>query len=98
MRSHIARILLKCDRKKLNINFIGLSWSFVSVAFHPKPGCKEILLSSSHDETVKLWKMETGECFQTFQAFGVYAGMNIKKTKGISETQKTVLKALGSVY
>jgi WD40 repeat protein/DNA-binding SARP family transcriptional activator len=64
-----------------------------SVAFSPNGE----ILASSADETVKVWDVRTGECLQTLRADGPYARMNITGATGLTETQRTALKALGAV-
>ncbi len=55
------------------------------------------VLSCSADGTIKFWDSQTGECVNTVVVDGPYAGMNITGVTGISEAQKTVLKALGAI-
>jgi hypothetical protein len=43
------------------------------------------------------WDMETGRVVQTLRAPRPYEGMNIAGTTGITEAQRTTLKALGAV-
>ena len=56
-----------------------------------------VLASGSQDETIKLWDVKTGECLKTLRADRLYEGMNINDVKGLTEAQKTTLKALGAV-
>ncbi|MBD2005780.1 hypothetical protein H6F63_21600 [Trichocoleus sp. FACHB-40] len=55
------------------------------------------LASGGHDETIKLWDVETGECIKTFRSERPYEGLNISRVAGLSEAQKDTLKALGAV-
>jgi WD40 repeat protein len=56
----------------------------------------QILASGSQDETIKLWDVSTGENLKTLKAESPYEGMNITGVRGLSEAQKTSLKALGA--
>ena len=56
-----------------------------------------ILASGSSDQTIKVWDSETSRCIQTLQMPGPYQGTNITGVTGISEAQRTALKALGAV-
>ncbi|MDQ2995838.1 MAG: hypothetical protein M3R61_02100 [Chloroflexota bacterium] len=66
---------------------VGLDWS----------PTEPILASCGWDGTIRLWDVETGVCLYTLRAPGPYAGMNIANATGISDAQKTALKALGAV-
>jgi WD40 repeat protein len=55
------------------------------------------LVSSSFDETVKLWDVQTGECLKTMRSPRPYEGMNITGVTGLTDAQKGTLKALGAV-
>ncbi len=57
----------------------------------------EGLLSGSFDETLRFWDVQTGECLQILRAERPYEGMNITGVTGLTEAQKTTLKALGAV-
>jgi WD40 repeat protein len=54
-------------------------------------------VSGSDDETIKLWHVDSGECLKTLRPDRPYEGMNITGVTGISEAQKSALKALGAV-
>ncbi|MGG6267827.1 NB-ARC domain-containing protein [Leptolyngbya sp. AN03gr2] len=56
-----------------------------------------ILASGSEDQTVRLWNVETGECVKVLQKPQPYDGMNITNVSGITNAQKTTLKALGAI-
>ncbi|PPS45548.1 NB-ARC domain-containing protein [Chroococcidiopsis sp. TS-821] len=56
-----------------------------------------LLASSSQDETIKLWHLNSGKCQKTLRTARPYEGMNITDTEGLTDAQKTALKALGAV-
>lgn len=70
-----------------------LRWVW-SVCFSPDG---QILASSSKDETIKLWDVETGCCLKTLESKRLYEGMNITDVVGLTEAQKSALRALGAV-
>lgn len=73
---------------------LGHRGTAASVAFHPN----EVLLASGgSDGTVKLWDVATGECISTLELPRLYQGMDITDVTGISEVQRSTLKALGAV-
>ena len=53
--------------------------------------------SGSADETIKLWHVQTGECLKTIRSDRPYEGMNIVGVTGITEAQRSTLKALGAI-
>jgi len=55
------------------------------------------LASGSFDETIKLWDVKTGECLKTLISERPYEDMNITGVTGLTEAEKTTLKALGAV-
>lgn len=57
----------------------------------------EILISCSDDGTIKFWNPNAGECLQTLRSDRPYEGMNITGATGLTEAQKTTLKALGAI-
>jgi WD40 repeat protein len=57
----------------------------------------QTLASGSHDETIKLWDVKTGECLKTLRAARLYEGMNIRGAQGLTTAQQATLKALGAV-
>jgi WD40 repeat protein len=81
-----------CSGECLNI-LGGHSYRVLSVAFSPD---SKTLASCSGDETIKLWNVETGECRRTVRD-RLYEGMNITSVTGLTEAEKTTLKALGAV-
>jgi hypothetical protein len=42
----------------------------------------------------KLWDIATGHCIKTLMGDRVYEAMNIQGTKGLTNAQKTILRAL----
>lgn len=67
--------------------------------FHEDPGKNEspILVSGSHDTTIKLWDITTGICLQTLSSDPLYKGMRITGIKGVTKAQKATLRTLGAV-
>jgi WD40 repeat protein len=57
----------------------------------------QILLSGSFDRTIKLWDIATGKCIKTLLGDRLYEGMNIQRTKGLTNTRKATLEALGAL-
>ena len=56
-----------------------------------------VVASSSGSPMIRLWDMVSGECLQTLKIPGPYEGMNIAGVTGITDAQRTTLKALGAV-
>jgi len=56
----------------------------------------QIVASGSHDGTIKLWNVQTNACLQTLRSPRPYENMNIIGVKGLTETQREMLKALGA--
>ncbi|GAA6619659.1 NB-ARC domain-containing protein [Scytonema sp. NUACC26] len=57
----------------------------------------QILASSSTDETIELWDVRSGTCLKTLRSSRPYEGMNITSVTGLTEAQKSTLKALGAI-
>jgi len=54
------------------------------------------LASSSEDETIKIWDLQTGECQKTLRIHRLYEGMNINQSAGLHQAQKETIIALGA--
>lgn len=72
----------------------GHTGSAAAVAFHPNGG---VLASGGSDGTVKLWDVATGDGIATLALPRPYEGMNITNSTGISDAQRSTLRALGAV-
>jgi hypothetical protein len=66
--------------------------------------CGRLLVSASHDETIRQWDVDAGlagagaaACLAVITAPGPYQGMKITGVTGISQAQKAALVALGAV-
>ncbi|MGJ3245536.1 MAG: BTAD domain-containing putative transcriptional regulator [Elainellaceae cyanobacterium] len=57
----------------------------------------DVLASSSQDETIRLWDWKTGQCLKVLRATRPYEGMNITGVTGLTEAQKSTLRALGAI-
>lgn len=57
----------------------------------------QIVFSASFDETIKGWDIEAGKCFISLRVPRPYEDMNITDVKGLTEAQRTTLKALGAI-
>jgi WD40 repeat protein len=68
-------------------------WAY-SVAFSPDG---QRIASGSRDGTIEFWEVETREHLRTLRAPKPYEGMSITGIKGVTEAQKTALKALGAI-
>lgn len=68
----------------------GWVWS---IAFNPDG---DTLASCSDDETIRLWDVQTYECLKIIRPDRPYERMNITGVTGLTETQKSTLKALGA--
>lgn len=53
--------------------------------------------SVGKEGTLRIWRVQDGQCLHTLQAPGPYEGMNITGITGITEAQRSALKALGAV-
>ncbi|MBD1847197.1 hypothetical protein H6F89_28090 [Cyanobacteria bacterium FACHB-63] len=57
----------------------------------------QTLISGSQDETVKLWDLETADCFETWRTPRPYECMNIRRVTGLTDAQKFTLRMLGAI-
>jgi WD40 repeat protein len=55
------------------------------------------IASGSANGAINLWEMEAGECVKTMRSPRLYEGMNIAGVTGLTDAQKSTLKALGAV-
>ncbi|QTA80243.1 WD40 repeat-containing protein [Desulfonema limicola] len=65
----------------------------MSLNFNP---IDRTLASSSVDGSIKLWNITTGLCLKTLCPPRPYEGMNIQGTRGLSRSQKNMLRLLGA--
>jgi WD40 repeat protein/transcriptional regulator with XRE-family HTH domain len=56
-----------------------------------------VLASSGHDSAIRLWDLESGELLHTLRRDRPYERLNITGIRGITEAQKSTLKALGAI-
>ncbi|WP_036478891.1 NB-ARC domain-containing protein [Myxosarcina sp. GI1] len=80
---------------KLINTFLGHKNGYIwSVAF-----CSDskIIASGSEDETIRLWNIETGNCYKILKIEGLYKGLNLERSTGLSESTILGLKKLGIV-
>ena len=64
-----------------------------TVSFSPD---NQSLAYSSKDETIELWNIKTGKCLKTLRIAKPYASMNITGVTGLTDAQKSTLRALGA--
>jgi hypothetical protein len=57
----------------------------------------QAIFSANFNETIKGWEIETGKCLKTLRVSRPYEKMNITNIQGLTEAQKSTLKALGAV-
>jgi WD40 repeat protein len=81
-------------RKQCIHVFRGHNTRVRSVAFSPD-GC--LLASSSPDGIIRIWDIQTGKCIKVLQIPRPYEGSNITGAKGLTETQRASMLALGAI-
>jgi WD40 repeat protein len=55
------------------------------------------LASCGDDEAIMLWDLHSGKHLQTLRRDRPYERLNITGIRGLSEAQKTTLRALGAI-
>ena len=78
----------------------GLINSLSFAAGDPRRGYAESnrqIVSSSADETMRIWNIENGECVQTLASEKLYQSMNIKGVTSLNKTILDTLKTLGAI-
>lgn len=75
-------------------SFEGHTKHIWSVAFTPNG---QTLISGSEDNTIRFWKMTSGECLAILTNPQPYKDMNVLNIKGLSQAQIKTLKSLGAV-
>ena len=65
-----------------------------SVDFSPSGN---LLASCSEDGTIRVWRVQTGECTKEMRCRRLYEGMNITGATGLTDIQKMNLKLLGAI-
>ncbi|MEG4441546.1 NACHT domain-containing protein [Microcoleus sp. AT9_B5] len=57
----------------------------------------KLIATCSRDGTIMIWEIETGECLKILKSDRPYENMNIAGVTGLTEVEKSTLKALGAV-
>jgi WD40 repeat protein len=63
----------------------------------PSALAEQPLSVASRDGTIKLWDVQTSECFSTLRIERPYERMNITGILGLNEAQKATLRVLGAI-
>jgi WD40 repeat protein len=58
---------------------------------------KPSLVSSSEDQTIQLWDVDTGKCIKVLRTPKPYENMNITGVFGLTQSQKQTLLELGAI-
>ena len=56
-----------------------------------------LLISGSHDETIRFWHVESGQQINLLRVERPYEKMNITHATGLTSAQRATLKALGAI-
>lgn len=81
-----------------SLTFSAISSSAISSPqISASSDCSALLLSSSFDETIRFWDEKTGSCLKTWRERRPYEGMNINGVRGLTESQRGTLYALGAI-
>jgi WD40 repeat protein/pSer/pThr/pTyr-binding forkhead associated (FHA) protein len=72
----------------------GHSGNVYVVVFSPEG---RFLASGSQDQTIRLWDLSTGHCCKTLRPLRPYDGLNITGVRGLSESHRLALRALGAL-
>ncbi|MEO1375325.1 MAG: NACHT domain-containing protein, partial [Cyanobacteria bacterium J06635_10] len=86
--------LWKVDSGKCIHTLHGHTNSVYSVIFNSD---NKTIISCGQDMTIKYWDIKTGECLKTLKSDRPYENMNITGVTGLTEVEKSTLKALGAV-
>ena len=57
----------------------------------------QIAASSSFDQSIKIWDIDSGTCLHTLQVPGPYDGMNIIDAEGLNDAEVKILTLLGAI-
>jgi WD40 repeat protein len=68
------------------------SWVW-SLQYDP---ASSLLLSAGQDETIRYWSTKTGACLKIQQCDRPYEGMRFDGVFGLTDAQRSTLKALGA--
>jgi len=72
----------------------GHSNKIWSVAFSSD---NRLLASGSEDETIRIWDIDTRQCISILRGDRPYERMNIFQAIGLTDAQKSTLRALGAM-
>lgn len=86
-------LLWDVNTRAYHTKLCGHDCTIYTVAFSPDGN---MIASGSHDGVIKLWNVHTGQ-ETTLKSNRLYEGMNITEVRGLTSSQKEMLKALGAV-